>query len=143
MSLREVVRGLSLHKALGPPSSLRNFQHWENGGTKRASQNLTKQLYQAFDLTSKFSDLVLGAFQRHTAVSRAMSSSQCLRRLAASSTTSRAASLLRCNPTTSKNLLRSSIGFRTLSTCYPHSNTHAFASRPRYVVWESQHASYF
>lgn len=71
-------------------------------------------------LTLYHADLVLGASQRQSAVSRAMSSSQCLRRLALQQP--RPASLFRNTPTASRSLLRRSQGVRTLATGYTHSS---------------------
>lgn len=78
-------------------------------------------------------DVVLGALQRQIAVSRTMSSSQCLRRLAA---TTRQTYPIRCAPNTSTTLLRAPAGVRTLATTYASLPRSTPSSKQRYTTWE-------
>jgi hypothetical protein len=111
-------------------------QHWQSGTDRRLQRapNLRKQLRKATTLHLSRFRLGAGSFFKGSLPSLgAMSSSQSLRRLAANHAVPRPASLLRSAPTTSRCLLRSSTGVRSLLSSYSKSYSQVFAHQPRYL----------
>ena len=119
--------------------ALRSNQHWESrkSGTDRRpqrAQNLRKQLRKTTTLHLSHFGLGAGSFFKGSLPSLgAMSSSQTLRRLATNHAIPRPASLLRSAPTTSRCLLRSSTGVRSLSTRYSNLYAQVYACQSRYI----------
>ena len=136
--LREVGRPFGGFSS-GLARALRSNQHWESrkSGTDRRPQrasNLRKQLRKTTTLHLSHFGLGAGSFFKGSLPSLgAMSSSQSLRRLVANRAVPRPASLLRSAPTTSRCLLRSSVGVRSLSTRYNQSYSQVSAQKPRYI----------
>ena len=111
-------------------------QHWKSGTAKQPGSSEPSTFS-----SSKHPSLLLitfrlgtGSFLKGSLPSLgAMSSSQCLRRLAACHATTRPASLLRSAPRASTSLLHPSTGVRSLATSCSKSYSQYLALQPRYA----------